>query len=70
MVVFPTERYVSLLDVAAIYNGLGEHDEALAWMEHAFQQRDVRMVFLKVDPKWNNLRADPRFQDLVRRVGF
>jgi len=64
------ERYVSLLDVATIYAGLGEREAALVWLERAFQQRDVRLVFLKVDPKWDNLRADPHFQDLMRRVGF
>ncbi|MEJ7847833.1 MAG: tetratricopeptide repeat protein [Pyrinomonadaceae bacterium] len=65
-----TERYVSLYNIAMIYNGLGERDETLAWLERAFQQREPRMVFLKVEPKWNNLRGDPRFQDLMRRVGF
>src|SRR5436309_2700728 len=65
-----TERHVSPHNIALIYNGLGERDKALAWLERAFEQRDPRMVFLKVEPKWNNLRADPRFQDLLRRVGF
>ena len=65
-----TERHVSPHNIALIYNGLGERDKALAWLERAFEQRDPRMVFLKVYPKWNNLRADPRFQDLMRRVGF
>ena len=65
-----TERHVSAHNVALIYNGLGERDEALAWLERAFEQRDPRMVFLKVEPKWNNLHSDPRFQDLLRHVGF
>jgi len=65
-----SERYVSLYNIALIYNGLGDRDQALAWLERAYQQRDQRMTFLKVEPKWNNLRSDPRFQDLLRRVGF
>lgn len=65
-----TERYVPPHDIALIYNGLGSRDEALAWLERGFEPRDPKMVFLKVDPKWNNLRDDPRFQDLLRRVGF
>ncbi len=65
-----TERYVPPYYVAMIYNGLGQRDEALAWLERGFQQRDPRMALLKVEPKWNNLRADPHFQDLMRRVGF
>ncbi|MCA1602435.1 MAG: protein kinase [Acidobacteria bacterium] len=65
-----TERYVPPYNIAMIYNGLGDRDEALAWLKRAYEQRDVRLVFLKVEPKWNNLRNDPRFQDLLRRVGF
>jgi len=64
------ERYISPYTIALVYNGLGEHDEALAWLERAYAQRKQGMVFLKVDPKWNDLRDDPRFQDLLRRVGF
>jgi eukaryotic-like serine/threonine-protein kinase len=62
------ERYVSPYNIALIYNGLGERDEALTWLERGYDQRDVRMMFLKVEPKWNNLRSDQRFQDLLRRV--
>jgi serine/threonine-protein kinase len=65
-----TQRYVSPGNIALIYNGLDERDQTLAWLEKGYEQRDPKMVFLKVDPKWNNLRADPRFQDLLRRVGF
>jgi hypothetical protein len=64
------ERYVSPYNIALIYNGLGERDETFAWLEQAYKKRDQRIVFLKVEPKWNNLRDDPRFQDLMRRVGF
>jgi hypothetical protein len=64
------ERYVSPGNIALIYNGLGERDETYAWLERGYDRRDPKMVFLKVEPKWNNLRDDPRFQDLMRRVGF
>jgi TolB-like protein/DNA-binding winged helix-turn-helix (wHTH) protein/Tfp pilus assembly protein PilF len=64
------ERYVSPYHIALVYNGLGEHDEALAWLERAYADRSPGMVFLKVEPKWNNLRSDARFQDLLRRVGL
>ena len=65
-----TQRHVSPGNIALIYNSLGERDETFSWLERAFEQRDPKMVFLKVEPKWNNLRDDPRFQDLLRRVGF
>jgi TolB-like protein/Flp pilus assembly protein TadD len=65
-----TQRYVSPGNIALAYNGLGERDKTFTWLERGFEQRDAKMVFLKVEPKWNNLRDDPRFQDLLRRVGF
>jgi eukaryotic-like serine/threonine-protein kinase len=65
-----TEHYVPPYHIALIYNGLGERAETLAWLERGYKERDAKMVFLKVEPKWNNLRDDPRFQDLLRRVGF
>src|SRR4029077_14456187 len=53
------ERYVSPYSIALTYNGLDEPDKTLAWLERGFQQRDGKLVFLKVEPKWNNLRGDP-----------
>ncbi len=44
--------------------------EVASWLERGLEQRDPKMVFLKVEPKWNNLRSDQRFADLLRRVGF
>ncbi len=63
-------RYVSPYAVARVLNALGERDEALAWLERGFEARDHKMNLLKVDPKWNSLHGDPRFEDLVRRIGF
>ena len=65
-----TRKYIPPYTIALAYNGLGEHDKTLAWLERAFAQRSAAMVFLKVEPKWNNLRSEPRFQDLVRRMGL
>lgn len=63
-------RYVPLYHVALVHHALGERVETLAKLEQAFAQRNLKLVFLKVEPKWNNLRGDPRFQNLLRRVGF
>ncbi len=63
-------RHVPPYNIALIYNGLKEHDEALAWLKRGYEQRDPKMAFLKIEPKWNNLRSDPRFQDLMRRMNF
>ena len=65
-----TERFVPPYHIALIYNGLGEQDETIAWLERGFQQRDPKMAFLKVEPKWNNLRNEPRFIELMRRMNF
>jgi len=56
--------------MAIIYTGLEEKEQALAWLEKAYEDRDVRLVFLKVEPKWDVLRADERFISLIRRVGL
>ncbi|MDQ3749293.1 MAG: hypothetical protein M3367_09840 [Acidobacteriota bacterium] len=42
----------------------------LEWLEKGYEQHDSKMTFLKVEPKWNNLRDDSRFLDLLRSVGF
>ena len=65
-----TERYVSPYNIAMIYHGLGEREETLAWLERGYQQREPRMVFLKVEPKWASLRGDRRFEALLQRLGF
>ena len=56
--------------LAEAYAYLGEKDNAFAWLEKAFEERNFSLPALRVDPTWDNLRADPRFQDLVRRMNF
>ena len=61
------------VDPAAIawsYIGMGNKEQALAWLEKAYAQHSNGMVTLKVEPGWDPLRSDPRFQDLLRRVGL
>jgi len=55
---------------AVLYARLGETDRALEWLEKAYQERSPTMVRLGVDQVWDSLRSDPRFQDLLRRVGL
>jgi len=52
------------------YAGLGDNDQAFAWLEKSYQERRDRMVWLNVDPLLEPLRSDPRFGDLVRRIGL
>jgi len=65
-----TGQFVSAYHVARIYAGLGDHEQALKWLEQAYARRDVEMIYLKVGPPFIPLHTDPRFQDLLRRMGF
>ncbi len=56
--------------LAQVYTYLSDRDHAFAWLEKAYEERDTALQGLKVDPTWDNIRLDPRFQDLVRRVGL
>jgi tetratricopeptide (TPR) repeat protein len=63
-------NHVPPYNVAWIYAALGEKDQALAMLEKAYDERSWYIVLLAVDPKFDSLRSDPRFTDLVRRVGL
>jgi tetratricopeptide (TPR) repeat protein len=56
--------------IAKIHLALGDREEALAWLNRGYENRDFNMIFLKVAPTLDPLRDDPRFQDLMRRVGL
>jgi DNA-binding winged helix-turn-helix (wHTH) protein/TolB-like protein len=70
--------YVGLADsyhvpadaIALVYAGLGEKDPAFTWLEKAHEQRLFRMSWLKVEPRWDTIRGDPRFASLLRRMGI
>jgi TolB-like protein/Tfp pilus assembly protein PilF len=63
-------RYVSSLYFAAIYMGLGEKSTALGWLDRAYQERNDRLVYLGVDPIADPLRSEPRFTQLLRKIGI
>ena len=64
------QRYVTPYLVAQIHASLGERDEALRWLESGYRERAAWMVLLKIDSRFDGLRSDPRFQDLLRRMNF
>ena len=64
------QRYVMPYPVARIYRALGKKDEALRMLETAYGERAAFMVFLKIDPSLDDLRSEPGFQDLLRRMNF
>jgi DNA-binding winged helix-turn-helix (wHTH) protein/TolB-like protein/tetratricopeptide (TPR) repeat protein len=62
--------YVSPYDLADTYLRLGEKDEAMKWLNTAYEERSPYLINLQIEPRLDTLRADPRFQDLVGRVGL
>ena len=65
-----TERCVQSNFIALIYAALEEKDEAFYWLERAYTEHDTDLALLKVDPRWDCLRADRRFASLLSRVGL
>jgi Flp pilus assembly protein TadD len=63
--------YIAPYNVAAIYAGLGDKDQAFAWLDRAYSERSCMLaLYLTNDARMDNLRSDPRFADLVRRIGL
>ena len=63
-------RYVSPYEKAVVHAGLGENEEAFALLEGAYAERAGALVYLQVEPRLDRLHADPRFGNLVKRVGL
>jgi eukaryotic-like serine/threonine-protein kinase len=64
------QHYIDPYYFGLIYVGLGEADKAFEWFEKAYQERSEELLFLKVEPRLDPVRADSRFQSLVRRLGL
>jgi tetratricopeptide (TPR) repeat protein len=64
------KEYVPGTSIALIYAGLGEKDQAFAWLDKAYDERAFQLQWVKLDPRWDPLRSDARFQVLMRRIGF
>ncbi|PYY20525.1 MAG: hypothetical protein DMG62_23305 [Acidobacteria bacterium] len=62
--------YVSAFSFAVVHVGLGHNDDAFTWLQKAYDERAPELVFLKVDPRFDSLRSDTRYQDLLRRMNF
>jgi TolB-like protein/Flp pilus assembly protein TadD len=63
-------RYVPPVAIALVHAGLGDREAVMEWLAKAYDARDVHLIYLPVDPKWDPYRADPRFQALLTRCGF
>jgi len=63
-------RFVSPYFTAVILVGLGEKQQALEWLERAYEDRSEPLVYLKVEPVFDSLRDQPRFAELLRRMAL
>ena len=64
------QTYVQPMWISVIHFALGNKDQGFDWMQKAYEDRSGWLVYLKVDPFFDSLRQDPRFTDLLRRVGL
>jgi predicted Zn-dependent protease len=64
------ERYVPPYAMALVHAGLGEPGATFEWLDKAYAERDVHLMYLTVDPKWDPYRSDPRFDALLARCKF
>jgi hypothetical protein len=55
---------------AYLYGAMGERDRAFEWMEKAYEARDSGLFFMRVNPLYDPLRSDPRFHEMLRRLGI
>ena len=70
-ILMSTDGYVPPYAMALVYAGLGQRDSAFAWLDRAYDARDVHLVWLpQGEPKWDPFRDDPRFRALVERCDF
>jgi hypothetical protein len=63
-------RYVPAYQVALVHAGLGDEERAFESLEKAFDERSTLLTYLKMDPRFDSLRADPRFKAMLRRLSF
>jgi TolB-like protein/Tfp pilus assembly protein PilF len=62
--------FASSSALAIVYGALDEKDEAFAWLQKSYEERDPQLTYLKVGPRFDPLRKDPRFRELLRRMNF
>jgi TolB-like protein/DNA-binding winged helix-turn-helix (wHTH) protein/Flp pilus assembly protein TadD len=64
------EQHVSDYDIALAFMGVNNRDQAFSWLERAVADHAGRLMFLNVEPRFDGVRADPRYAELARRLGF
>ena len=65
-----SKEYISPAELSVLYAALGEREQAFALLEKAYNEHDLQLQYLGVDPAFDPLRSDPRFQNLLQRIGL
>ena len=66
----PPHPYLPAYSIALVYAGLADKEQTISWLKKGYEERNDDMVYMKIEPVFDAIRSDPRFRDLIRRVGF
>jgi hypothetical protein len=64
------DRYISAYDIAEVQSGLRNTDQVFEWLNKAYEERSGFLPYIKCDRRLDPLHSDPRYQDLLRRIGL
>jgi tetratricopeptide (TPR) repeat protein len=64
------QKYADACYIAMVYVGLGEIDEAFHWLEKAYEERAWDLSFIKIEPRFERIRSDPRYKALLKKMGL
>ena len=64
------DKYFSAYRIAALYLVINERDQGFKWMERAIEEKDHRLIYLNVDPLLDDIRSDPRFKDVLKKINL
>ena len=63
-----SQTYIPATSIALVYAGLGDNDHTFEWLEKAYQEHAFQLQWLNIEPRWDGLRSDPRFGEILRRI--
>jgi serine/threonine protein kinase/tetratricopeptide (TPR) repeat protein len=66
----PSQPHLPAYSIAMVYAGLADKEQTIFWLKKGYEERNDDMIYMKIEPVFDPIRSDPRFQDLIRRVGF
>ncbi len=66
----PSQPHLPAHSIAMVYAGLADKEQTIFWLKKGYEERNDDMIYMKIEPVFDSIRSDPRFQDLIRRVGF